>query len=173
MQERTKQRDTVADKDRIAIDDDALNQAGAEKALNGNSAIHVNMFEVAIGKPRKNSCRISRHLFDAASTNPGEIESAATESDDLPVSVWPVWKGKNRLKRFAANDERIYGGHEFGVTVRFAAIGGQEVVLTVAAGDETIEADPDEDGSFRAEPTFGLPFLRFWSNPSAVGQHLS
>jgi hypothetical protein len=145
----TEQRNSFADENGVSIDDDPLNHTGAQKVLDRDSAIDIDMLEAAGSEFGANFCWISGHLFDSASpghffAHRGEIDRAGAEDDDPPVVIWPFGKSENSLKGVAPNDERIHGGYEFVVAVR-VAIGGQEVVSAVAAGDETVEADTDKD----------------------------
>lgn len=67
VRERAEEGDSVADKNGIPIDDDALNPTGAEEVLDRDASVDVYVFEAASRKAGNHFCGISRHLFDAAS----------------------------------------------------------------------------------------------------------
>jgi hypothetical protein len=66
---RSEERDSSSDQDRDASDDEALNQSGAEEALNGDSAIDVEMFRAARFEFRNNVSGIAGHLLKVGSND--------------------------------------------------------------------------------------------------------
>ena len=145
VRERAEKGDSVSDQDGDAGDGDALDQACAQEALHGDAAIDIDVPEAATGKLRVDLLRRARHLFDLGSGRGGKIDWAAAEDDDLFAGIRPLGKSEDGLESLAADHEGIDAGHKFVVAVRFAAIGGQEVVGAVTARDKAIEAGSDED----------------------------
>lgn len=55
---------------------------------------------------------------------------------------------QDRLERLASNDERVHGGHELRVAVRFAAALREPVERPIGARNEAVQACRDEHGGF-------------------------
>src|SRR5215469_3708218 len=97
--------------------------------------------------------------------------------DTLP-GVRPAWQLQNDLVGIAADEDRIHASHELVVSMRLAAVGGQEVVFALAAGDKAIETGASEDGefhrAFRSEAAASVsPFPRNLAPWSAVRRRIA
>jgi hypothetical protein len=64
--------DAVSDEHRDARDDEAVNEARAQKLLNGDAAVHIDVLDAAGSEFGNNFGGRPGHLLDAASTHGGE-----------------------------------------------------------------------------------------------------
>lgn len=80
--------DAVSNEHRDASDDEALHEASAQKLLNGDAAVHVDVLDAAGSEFGNNFGRRPGHLLDAASAHGGEIEGAAAEDHDAFEGSW-------------------------------------------------------------------------------------
>ena len=83
-----------------------MNEAGAQKLLNGDAAVHVDVLDAAGSEFGNDFGGGSGHLLDAGSAHGGEIECAAAEDHHAFISVRPFGKSQNGFEGFAADDEQ-------------------------------------------------------------------
>ena len=82
---RAKERNPGTDEDRNASDNEALNEPGLKKPLNGDSAIHINVPDAASRKLRHDFGRSPRHpLHHSPERGGGERASAEHETGFSP-----------------------------------------------------------------------------------------
>src|ERR1700739_4940817 len=88
----------------------------------------------------------SGHLFDTASADSREVERLAAKHDDALLLVRPFGISEHDFERFAAEENRVEAGEEFGVAVRLSAAGRKEIESIIGTGDEAVDAGADENG---------------------------
>src|SRR5579859_2210930 len=137
--------DAVSNEHGDASDDEAVHEAGAQKLLNSDAAVHVDVLDATGSEFGNNFGARPGHLLDTASAHGGEIEGAAAEDHHAFISVRPFGKSQNGFEGFAADDEGVHAGEELVVAVRFAAAGRKKVEVAVRARNETVNAGSDED----------------------------
>src|SRR5262245_42741418 len=159
------ERDPLADEYGNACDNEALNEPGLKKPLNGNPAIHVNMPDAASGKLRHDFGRIPRQSLHNSPGGRGG-ERVSTERENGLGAIRPRVKGQDRLEGLASYDKRIHRGYELIVAVGFAAAGREPIDGAIDSSDETVEASGNKDGRFHYRSPFirqGFHFLMFCS----------
>ena len=142
-----KQGDPRADEDGYTSDDEALNQAGAKKALDRNAPVNVSVLDAASGESRDDFRRMPRHMLYDGFRGSGGKRSRAEYKNRL-LSVRLGIERQNRLVRFATNDQCIYRAHELIVAVGFSTARRQKIERTIDASDEAIEASANKNGRF-------------------------
>lgn len=84
--------DSVSNENRDASDDEALHEAGAQKLLNGDAAVHVDVLDAAGSEFGNNFGGRTGHLLETGSAHGGEIERAAAEDHHAFITVGPFRK---------------------------------------------------------------------------------
>jgi hypothetical protein len=126
-------------------DDEALDEACAEKLLNRDAAVNIEMPGTGGGELRDDSIRRAGHLFDKICTGCGQFKWTATQDHDAPVPIRPGPKRENRLEGVAAHHNYVDGCYEFFITMILTAVGWQKIQGSVRARDETVQAGADKN----------------------------
>ena len=125
--ERPKQGNPTAEKHRDTRDDQALDQACFQEALDGHSAIHINLLEATCAESRYHFWgRAGHHVTHGAVGRPQRCRPCAEHHDRL-CPIGPGIKGEDRLKGLAADDDGIDRRDELVVPMRLATVRWQPV----------------------------------------------
>ena len=115
----TEKRDAAAEKDRDAIENQPMEEAGCEKYLNGSPAIYI--------KSRPALRRKTSYEIGRGSTHTLEWTGDCLGGRNFPMTQYRNWLGSVRpnrsvpdcLVRATAYDDRINGIHELAVVSLF------------------------------------------------------
>src|ERR1700757_2378849 len=77
-----------------------------------------------------------------------EFRKCSAENDDRFGSIRPLLKCQHGLIGLSANNQGVYRGHEFVISVWLAAVVRQPIQATVFPGNEAVEACRDEHRCF-------------------------
>jgi hypothetical protein len=144
MRQRTKQRNPAPDQHRHTVDRQPIHQSLAQKTLNGNPSIKINMFRPAGREFRQNVRRTPSHLLRRALRR-GKIDGARTQHHHALLLVRPLRKRLNNFVSVAPDHQRIHGRHEFRVTVRLRPALIQKIKRPIGPRQKSIQADAAED----------------------------
>ena len=97
-----------------------MNEPGLKKPLNGNPAVHVDMPDAASSKLRHDFVWSPEHTLHYTPDRGGAVQASAKHENGL-LTIRPRVKGQDGLESLAADDQRIHSGHEFIITMGFAA----------------------------------------------------
>lgn len=154
--QRAEQWNSLTDEHGNSRDREAVNLAGPEEVLDGDSSVDVGMLDASCGQLRNNFCGGAGHLLDFAALHFRKIQRAAAQNYDSFVAVGPFGKSEDDLEGFSADHNGIDAGEELGVAVRFAAIRRKKVESIVRTRDEAVDAGADEYGSDHANAWIDL-----------------
>ena len=101
--ERSKKRNTLAEEDGNARDNEALNKPGLQKSLNGDPTVHINVLNAAPCQSREDFRRVSGHAFYQGAGR-SRTEWLGAENDHGLVAIWPGGKSQNGVERLTAYD---------------------------------------------------------------------
>jgi len=144
-------RNAFADEHRDAGDDEPLNEARAQKSLNGDAAVDVEVVSARGREAPDDFGGLAAHLFDDAADDDGKIDGTTAQHHDACFSIRPRTELENDVERVAADDNRVDAGHEFVVSVRLAAAGRQKIEIAIQSRNEAVDAGADEDGCSHAD----------------------
>jgi hypothetical protein len=141
--ERAEQRNAFSDEHGYACDGETLNEAGAQKTLNGDASVDVEVMSAAGGQFRNDLRGSAGHLLDTTAAHRGEVEGLAAQDHHPLVAIGPLRKSHNCLESLAADHQRVDCGDELIVAVGFASALGQKVEFAVEARNETVDTGSD------------------------------
>src|SRR5580658_1460361 len=140
-----KKRNPFSNEHGHARDDEALNKAGAQKPLNRDPSVDVEVVSATRGKFRNNLRRRPGHLFHHPAAHGRQVKGTAAEHDYTLISIGPRRKSQHCLEGLAADDKRIDAGEKLVVAVGFAAVCRKKVKIAVRSRNETVNAGSDKD----------------------------
>src|SRR5207245_439376 len=138
------ERNSVANEHRHASDDETFNESRAQKPLNRDPAVDVEMMGTSGRELRNDLGRSPGHLFNGAAGR-GQVDGATTQNHNALVSIWPGPQGQNLLEGLATDHDGIDACHELVVAVGFATALRQPVEIAVRSRDEAVDAGADKD----------------------------
>jgi hypothetical protein len=132
------ERNSVSNEHRHASDDETLNEPRAQESLNRDPAVDVEVVGAAGSESRNDLSRRPCHLFNNASHGRGQLYGATTQDHYALVTIWPGFKGKNRLEGLATYHKRIDARHKLVVAVGLAATRAMKPSTLVPTKTETV-----------------------------------
>ena len=142
----TEEGNTPADEDGDTGDDEAVDEARGEEALDGDAAVDVGVFESAGAELADNFGGCAGHLVDDPVFDPGEILRLGAEDHDGLFAIEPLAVAHDELVGSAAEDDDVDGGVELLQTMRLVTAGVEEVDGVIEAGQKAVDADATKDG---------------------------
>jgi hypothetical protein len=142
--EGAEQGNSFSDEHGHASDNETLDQARAQKALDRDSSVDVEVLGTAGGEFGNNVGWRAAHVLHHAAAYRRQIYGVAAQDHYALVAVGPGRKGEHGLKGLSTYDEGIDGGEELVVAVGFAAALGEKIEVAIPARDEAIKAGSDK-----------------------------
>src|SRR5947207_12720438 len=127
-----------------ARDNEPWNGPLAQKPLNRDSPVDVQVLDPAGSELRDDLRWRPGHLFHNASGHCGQIEWAAAQHNDSLVAVGPGLKSQNRLEGLAADHNRVDAGNKLVVAVGLASALRQKVEIPVRTRNKPVNAGADK-----------------------------
>src|SRR5437667_11022604 len=138
------QRNSLSNEHGHARDNEPLNGPLAQKPLNRDSPVDVQVLDPAGSELRDDLRWRPGHLFHDASAHCGQIGWAAAQHNDSLVAVGPGLKSQNRLEGLAAYHNRVDAGNKLVVAVGLASALRQKVEIAVSPSNKAVNAGADK-----------------------------